>query len=193
MNRGDKMLDIVKKYYLVVIGVIILCVFIIANMNDNENEMIFDPILNEEIVEEVKFIYIDLKGEVKNPGVYKIEDSSRLFQVISLAGGTTMDADVLAFNLSLRLRDEQVIYIPSIYDEYPMITEINENAENGIVNINTASLQELDTLPGIGPTTAQSIIDYRNENGDFSNIDDLISVPGVGEATLNEIREFIIT
>jgi len=187
------MLDIVKKYYLVVIGVIILCVFIIANMSDSENEIIFDPILSEEIVEEVKFIYIDLKGEIKNPGVYKIEDSSRLFQVISLAGGTTMDADVLAFNLSLRLRDEQVIYIPSVYDEYPMITEINENAENGIVNINTASLQELDTLPGIGPTTAQSIIDYRNENGSFSNIDDLISVPGVGEATLNEIRELIIT
>jgi len=187
------MLNIVKKYYLAAIGVIILCIVIIINLNESENEMVFEPIISNEIIEEVKFIYIDLKGEVKNPGVYKVEDSSRLFQVISLAGGTTMDADVLAFNLSLRLRDEQVIYIPSIYDEYPMITEIIENAEDGIVNINTASMQELDTLPGIGPSTAQSIIDYRNENGDFSNIDDLISVPGIGEATLNEIREFIIT
>jgi len=187
------MLNIVKKYYLAAIGVIILCIVIIINLNESENEMVFEPIISNEIIEEVKFIYIDLKGEVKNPGVYKVEDSSRLFQVISLAGWTTMDADVLAFNLSLRLRDEQVIYIPSIYDEYPMITEIIENAEDGIVNINTASMQELDTLPGIGPSTAQSIIDYRNENGDFSNIDDLISVPGIGEATLNEIREFIIT
>ena len=93
----------------------------------------------------------------------------------------------------MKLRDEQVIYIPSVNDEYPMITEIIEDNQNGIININTASLQQLDTLPGIGPSTAQSIIDFREENGGFSTIDSLVEVPGIGEATLNEIREFITT
>ena len=186
-------MKILKKYYPIGIIVVILIIFVVLSFDSNEDDLIFNPILDHDEVEEVKYIYVDIKGQVMNPGVYKVEEASRLFQVIGLAGGVTSDADTLAFNLSMKLRDEQVIYIPSINDEYPMITEIIENETNGIININTASLELLDTLPGIGPSTAQSIIDYREEYGDFTNVDDLMEVPGIGETTLNEIREFIIT
>ena len=185
------MLDLLKKYYLIIIGVLFIVILIIYSFNTNDGDLVFDPIIHNEVIEEKIYIYIDIKGEVNNPGVYKVVESSRLFQVISLAGGTTMDADILAFNLSMILTDEQVVYIPSIFDEYPIITEsINEN-EQGVININTASLQDLDTLPGIGPSTAQSIIDFREENGSFSSVEDIVLVPGIGEATLNEIIEFI--
>ncbi len=185
------MIDLIKKYYLVIAALLVVVIFVFISLSPEESKLVFEPITNNEIVEVTKYIYVDIKGEVMNPGVYKVEDLTRLFQVINLAGGTTIDADLLAFNMSLKLRDEQVVYIPSIYDDYPLITEIIENSQNGIVNINTASLELLDTLPGIGPTTAQNIIDYRQENGDFLNIDDILFVVGIGEATLNEIREFI--
>ena len=188
-----QVMKILKKYYPIGIIVVILIIFVVLSFDSNEDDLIFNPILDHDEVEEVKYIYVDIKGQVMNPGVYKVEEASRLFQVIGLAGGVTSDADILAFNLSMKLRDEQVIYIPSINDEYPMITVIIENETNGIININTASLELLDTLPGIGPSTAQSIIDYREEYGDFTNVDDLMEVPGIGETTLNEIREFIIT
>ena len=187
------LLKVLKKYYPIGIALLLLIVFIALSLGGDEDNMVFNPVVNNEETDEVEFIYVDIKGQVMNPGVYKVEKHSRLFQVIGLAGGITEDADILAYNLSMRLRDEQVIYIPSFNDEYPMITVIIENDQNGIININTATLQQLDTLPGIGPTTAQSIIDYREENGEFSTVDDLIEVPGIGEATLNEIREFIIT
>ncbi len=187
------MMKIIKKYYLAAIAAVIVIIFLIANINSDDENLVFSPIVNNEVIEEVEFIYVDIKGQVHNPGVYKVEKSSRLFQVINLAGGITVDADRLTYNLSMKLRDEQVIYIPSINEEYPMITVVIDNDQNGIININTATLQQLDTLPGVGPTTAQNIIDYREENGEFDSIEDLIEVAGIGEATLNEIRENITT
>lgn len=187
------MKEIIKKYYLYIIIGIVVLILIIISFNNNDDALVFNPPIATEEIEETKYIYVDIKGEVMNPGVYKVEDKTRLFQLIVLAGGITGDADTLTFNLSLTLRDEQVIYIPSISEEYPLITDGIDNELGGIVNINRATLEQLDTLPGIGPATAQNIIDYRNENGDFLNIEDIIEVPGIGEATLNEIRELIIT
>ncbi len=187
------MMKTLKKYYLAVIVMVISIIGLVVMM-DNENEtVVFSPVSSNEQIEEIKYIYVDIKGEVMNPGVYKVEEFTRLFQIIALAGGVTGDADVLAFNFSTRLRDEQVVYIPSIGEDFPMITEVIENIDDGIVNINTATITQLDTLPGIGPATAQSIIDYRDENGDFETVEDLIEVAGIGEATMNEIRELITT
>lgn len=187
------MKEIIKKYYYIAIIVILGIILLVVSISGDDEKIIFSPVAEKEQVEEVKYIYVDIKGEVMNPGVYKVEDFSRLFQLISLAGGITGDADILALNLSLKLRDEQVIYIPSISEDYPIITEIIEKGISGVVNINTASLEQLDSLPGIGPATAQSIIDYREENGDFNVVDDLVNVSGIGEATLNEIKDLITT
>ena len=175
-----------------IIGVLIMA-FVLSKINGKEESIVFNPSGNKEQVIETKYIYIDIKGEIMNPGVYKVDEYTRLFQLIQLAGGITDDADTLAFNLSLKLRDEQVIYIPSVNDEYPMIYEDDGTTNSDKININLATIVLLDTLPGIGPSTAQNIIDYRKENGSFETVEDLLEVPGIGEATLNEIREFITT
>lgn len=141
--------------------------------------------------EEVSYIYVDIKGEVKHPGVYKLIAGSRIFQVISMAGGTNLEADIGALNLSEVLRDQDVVYVPNIAEEFIPIQEVIEQQENGIININTASLMQLETLSGIGPSTAQAIIDYREENGPFESIEDIMDVPGIGEATFNDIKDSI--
>ena len=186
------MKELIKKYYIYIILLFILILIIIFVPLGEEDELIqFEPISKTDTVEEPKYIYIDVKGQVLNPGVYKVLIDSRLFQLLTLAGGITSNADTLAINLSLKLYDQQVIYIPSFDDEYPIITEIiNENI-TGVININSASLDLLDTLPGIGPSTAQSIIDYRTEVGFFESIEDIRNVPGIGEATFNEIKDLI--
>jgi len=187
------MYDFLKKYYLYIIGLFLLIIIVSFLSIDSDDNPMFEPFSTETIVEETKYIYVDIKGEVLNPGVYKVDENTRLFQVISLAGGVSSSADTLAFNLSIRLYDQQVVYIPSINDEYPLITEVIEFEQSIVININRASIELLDTLPGIGPSTAQSIIDYREEYGYFEDIEDLINVPGIGEVTMNEIREFITT
>jgi competence protein ComEA len=186
------MKELIKKYYIYITILFILILVIIFIPIGEENEIIqFEPLSIIDTVDEPKYIYIDIKGQVLNPGVYKVLVDSRLFQLLTLAGGTTSNADTLAINLSLKLYDQQVIYIPSYDDEYPIITEIINENTTGIININSASLDLLDTLPGIGPSTAQSIIDYRMDVGFFESIEDIMNVTGIGEATYNEIKDLI--
>lgn len=186
------MKEYIKKYYRYLIGgIVLVIVFLTLTFFDQEEEQsVFIPNMETAQVEEIKYIYVDIKGEVRNPGVYKLVTGARLFQAISLAGGITNEADDLAINLALTLSDEQVIYIPNINDEFPLFI-LETEGEQGLININTASLERLDSLPGIGPTTAQSIINYRSDNGAFLSIEDLLNVPGIGEATLSDIRSYI--
>lgn len=186
------MKDLIKKYYIYisVLSIAILLIIFIP-VKEEETKIEFQPSSTTNYEEEPKYIYIDIKGQVQNPGVYKLLIDSRLFQLLNLAGGTTTNADILAVNLSLKLYDQQVVYIPSFEDGYPIITEVNDGTSTKIININSASLELLDTLPGIGPSTAQSIIDYRKEVGSFNSIDEIMNVPGIGDATYNEIKDLI--
>ena len=182
----------IKKYYIYLTIIIVFLVIIsFISFEGEEQQLQFEPQTQVDLVSLPEYIYIDIKWQVQNPGVYKVLKESRLFQLLSLAGGATSEADTLAINLSLKLYDQQVVYIPSFEDEYPIITDIISNNTSGIININSASLELLDTLPGIGPSTAQSIIDYRTEVGFFESIEDIINVTGIGEATFNEIKDLI--
>ncbi len=183
------------KYYLqIVISIVVIIALVLLINDDDGSTLTFNPTPSMPIVDEVAYIYVDLKGEVMNPGVYKVKETTRLFQLIILAGGVTNDADKMAFNSSVKLSDEQVIYIPSIDDQLPSVIDPTEDDNNNtLININTANVDQLDSLPGIGPSTAQNIINYRDENGAFLTVDDLINVPGIGEATMNEIKDFITT
>jgi len=186
------MKEIPKKYYMYIAIVLIIIILIIfIPIGETEEKIEFEPntnIVHQDIPE---YIYIDIKGQVQNPGVYKVTTNSRLFQLLNLAGGTTSKADTLAINLSLKLYDQQVVYIPSFDDNYPIISEVSDDSSQKVININSASLQLLDTLPGIGPSTAQSIIEYRNEVGFFERIEDIMNVTGIGESTYNEIKDLI--
>jgi competence protein ComEA len=126
---------------------------------------------------------IYVSGAVASPGVYLISEGSRVDAAILAAGGFVSGAEQENINLAALLEDGEQINVPGI---------INTNHVNaGRVNINTATALELDALPGIGPTTAQAIVDYRLLHGSFQFIQDIQNVPGVGPATFERIKDYI--
>lgn len=154
-------------------------------------------------------IIIHIAGHVKNPGIVSLKSGSRIVDAIEAAGGLLDTADLKNINLAYTLEDGQKIYIPSteeteLYskDNIEYITSSNgdnivsnNNNDKGddyiMININKASQTDLEQLPGIGPSTALNIIEYRNENGKFNSIEDLKNVSGIGNAKFNNIKEYI--
>ena len=132
--------------------------------------------------EVVNYVYVDVKGEVINPGVYRVSDKCRVFQVLEIAGGLASNSDTSNVNLAARVVDEQVIKIPK-KDYTSTISEL--------ININTATLIELDSLPGIGYSTASNIIEYRNTNGLFRAKEDIKLVNGIGDVIYEQIKDLI--
>lgn len=152
----------------------------------------------EEIID--KKIVVHITGEIENEGIIEIEKDARIADVIDQAGGTTTEADLSKINLAYSVKDGQKIYIPNINDEKveEYITEeagdaviVEEEKVTGKVNINTAKQTELETLSGIGPSTALKIINYRQENGEFKTIEDIKNVPGIGDSKFENIKESI--
>jgi len=142
-----------------------------------ETEEVFENTVSEKVV-------IDVKGEVKNPGVYEITSQSRVNDVILKAGGLTEQADEQQVNLAEIVYDEMVIFIPAIGDESErsVIQGLSDK-----VHVNRATVTELETLSGIGPAKAAAIINYRDEHGPFQSVEDLLNVPGIGQKTLDNI------
>lgn len=151
-----------------------------------------ENILEEEIV-------VHIAGEVTNEGIVKIKKDSRIADVIEKAGGATVEADLSKVNLAYQVKDGQKIYIPNINDDEKEIKEyVTEEAGVSIiiedkqvgskVNINTATQTELETLTGIGPSTALKIINFRKENGDFKQIEDIKNVTGIGESKFESLK-----
>jgi competence protein ComEA len=124
-----------------------------------------------------------VSGAVAAPGVYTLPAGSRVDAAVQAAGGFIPGAEQESINMAKPLEDGQQIDVPGIVDT----SHINA----GRVNINTATATELDALPGIGPTTAQSIVDYRLQNGPFQAIQDIQNVPGIGPATFDGIKDYI--
>ena len=151
------------------------------------------PTATAEPVVELK-VYIT--GAVRNPGVYDIEQGSRLAQVVEAAGGATDDADLIVVNLAARVTDEEHWHIPRQGEvtQAPLAMVTTPQADSSgsqKININSATAEELVDLPEIGETLAQRIVDYREANGPFSSVDDLIEVRGIGSATLDAIRDLV--
>lgn len=146
-------------------------------------------------------VAVHVIGAVPRPGLYEFADGARVQDAIDAAGGLLASANVDAVNLAALLVDGEQLNIPysdgAAPTEPPTALELpgsptettSENTD--LININTASLEELDSLPGIGPTTAQRIIDYRTENGPFTTIDQIMDVSGIGPATYDEIKNLI--
>ncbi len=128
-------------------------------------------------------VTVYVSGGVANPGLYSLPIGSRIDAAIQAAGGFIPGAEPQSINLAELLEDGQQIDVPGI------IRTSHINA--GRVNINTATVSELDELPGMGPTTAQAIVDYRLQHGQFQLIQDILNVPGVGPATYEKIKDYI--
>lgn len=151
-------------------------------------------------------IAVHVIGAVPRPGLYEFMEGARVQDAIDAAGGLLSSANVDSINLAALLEDGQQLNIPYKADEEPaqsfsteeeLVLPTEESSENSeventeLININTATVEELDSLPGIGPTIAQRIVDYRNENGPFNTIEDIQNVSGIGPSTFEEIQDLI--
>ena len=144
---------------------------------------------------ETQKVFVDIKGAVKNEGVYELSNGSRVTDVVKLAGGFTEDADKKSVNLAEKVTDESMIYVARVGENVaPARTnsQVNGSAQqeesSDKINLNTATLAELQTISGIGAKRAQDIIDYRDNNGGFKSVDDLTNVSGIGEKTLEKLK-----
>ena len=154
-------------------------------------------------------VAVHVIGAVPRPGLYEFAEGARVQDAIDAAGGLLTSANIDAINLAALLVDGEQLTIPYKAGEEPVAgadtTSTGPDLPNSntggsdssgsdnvdLININTATLEELDTLPGIGPTTAQHIIDYRNTNGPFTTIDEIMDVSGIGPSTFDEIKDLI--
>lgn len=215
-----------KKYrYIILSGLLIIAfLFLLFNKSSDEIELTSDLSLEvkekatEEITKEEK-IKVDIKGAVKNPGVYEVNSNGRVADAIAISGGLTNDADTSIINLSKNLTDEMVIIIytkeevaemlkgttsikyiekecicpkiendaciDNVIDNKPDTNTSNEQK----VSLNSATIDELMQLSGIGEVKAKAIIAYREENGGFKSIEELLEVNGIGESTFNKIKD----
>lgn len=220
-----KLLGFLKKYIrffclIALLLILMVCLFGNYEWNYDEEEIkLKEPDEDLEINEQedvreesVEKVYVDIKGEVKNPGIYEVPIDKRIFDVIELAGGVTARADTSVNNLSMKVKDEMVIIIYSKEEvaNFSKTKEIQEviqekcSASNGMINdscidsditsypisVNDATLEQLISVPGLGEVKAKKIIEYRNENGDFKNLDDLKKVSGIGDSTFEKIKEY---
>jgi len=167
-----------------------------------QNETDQDKSQNESAKQEKKDvdIIVDVKGAIKQPGVYHSNQNERVIDVIGRAGGLTDNADQTQVNFAAHVQDEMVIYIPakgevatgSPGNSSSSIGSTNgAGAQGGKININKADENELQNLPGIGPSKAASIIQYRQENGLFQNIEDLKKISGIGDKTFEKLKDSI--
>ena len=201
-----------KQKIIVVVLIIIMCIVIgyyiisktekydysdiekISNIIEEDQE-VDDNIIENKIV-------IHITGEVEEEGVIELEKGARISDAIEEAGGTTEEADLSNVNLAYSLSDGQKVKIPNINEKDEEKIVVEEKAGDNIIiegnkskeekiNINKAAQTEIETLPGIGPSTALKIITYRNEHGKFKNIEDIKNVSGIGDSKFENIKEYI--
>ena len=154
-------------------------------------------------------IVVHITGAVQKKGILVLQEGARIADAIDSAGGSTEAADLDEVNLAYVLQDGQKIYIPSKEDKAKLenkayitsesgnnviiqTVSTEKNGGSGKVNINTATQNELENLPGIGPSIASRIIEYRDQNGKFSKVEDLQNVKGIGDAKFNNIKEYVM-
>lgn len=182
-------------------------------LSEERGQSLFEPIESIEIAEQNKeveapvelvaeavsvTILVDVKGAVKHPGLYSMQDGDRLLDAVDKAGGYTEAADTRLLNHAQRLQDESVVYVPIAGEEPPVYeqpaTASSSSSDNSTskVNINTANESDFQTLPGIGPAKAMAIVQYREEHGPFSQLDGIKNVSGIGDKTFEKLEPNII-
>ncbi len=149
----------------------------------------------------VAMILVDVRGAVVRPGVYSLPAGSRVQDALAQAGDVTADSDARGLNAARRLNDGEQIHVPTRSEAAatPVFTpERGDRAATptstrvASVNVNTATAEQLDTLPGIGPALAQRIVEYREQNGEFTRIQDLKQVRGIGDALFDQIKNLVV-
>ena len=198
-----------KKVLSIIGGVLAVIVIILVGRgmmaSPTKEKVMVTNAVNTTRVEETTTImpqncYVDIKGEVLRPGVYEFSCESRMQEVIKKAGGFTEEADETKINLAQKISDQMQIIVPNLHSKQEGgVTEGNSekgnssnstpsNSKQGTVNINTATLEELQTIKGIGKKKAEAILQYRKEHGAFRTKEDLLQVKGIGKKALEAIE-----
>ena len=142
-------------------------------------------------------IYVDIKGAVKVPGIYQLKNQQRIWDALALAGGVSEEADTTQVNYSQIVKDQMIIYVPKKGESVPQSLEtLQESApaqqnQEEKINLNTATEAELQTISGIGAKKAQEIIRFRDEQGPFKTVEELKNVPGIGEKTVERLKDML--
>lgn len=197
MKGGNILQNISTKMKIVLaVVVVIIATTVGIYMYKQTQENTVSYYGNEEQSEEthISQITVHITGAINNPGVIIIEEGARIVDALEAAGGETEEADVNRLNLAYVLEDGEKLYIPSKNEEeQEYITQGKDNMSEGQskININSAQIEELITLPGVGEATANKIIEYRKENGKFQKIEDLKNVPGIGDSKYENIKTMI--
>ena len=138
-------------------------------------------------------IFVDIKGAVKNPGVFETTKDKRIKDLIDVAGGLLDDADTSTLNLSQKVKDQMVIYVLKHGEKPKQMSEIGTTSSSSgdVINMNTANKEQLMKISGVGKTKAEAIIEHREKNGDFKKKEDITKVRGIGKATFEKIKDKI--
>ena len=198
-----------KKVLSIIGGVLAVIVIILVGRgmmasSTKEKVMVTNAVNTTRIEETTTMMpqncYVDIKGEVLHPGVYEFSCESRMQEVIKKAGGFTEEADETKINLAQKITDQMQIIVPNVHSKQEDgLTEGNSekgsstntsvsNSKQGTININTATLEELQTIKGIGKKKAEAILQYRKEHGAFRTKEDLLQVKGIGKKALEAIE-----
>lgn len=200
-------MQIIKQYSWAIILAAVACVFLVMWIrepkgdaavqqleeaeNPSETQLLTETPAENESVSANALVMVDIKGEVQNPGVYELASDSRVEEALDAAGGLTENAEERSINLAQRVADEQVIYVAAIGEEDVPVQTAGSSTSSAKININQADSNELTELNGIGEAKAQAIITFREENGPFTSIEQLTEVPGIGEKSLENMKEQI--
>ena len=165
----------------------------ISNETNNKDEKAEDKHKDEKAEDKHdEKIFVDVKGAVKHPGVFETTKDKRVKDLIEEAGGLLEDADTSTLNLSQRVKDQMVIYVLKHGEKPKQISYSGTSSSSGdVININTANLEQLMKISGVGKTKAEAIISYREKNGDFKKKEDITKVRGIGKATFEKIKDII--
>jgi competence protein ComEA len=139
-----------------------------------------------------KQVYVDVVGAVRRPGLYRVRPGARVADAVAHAGGPTRKAELQLVNLAALVADGEQVVVPQRgAGGLPAAVGAAGSAPTGPVHLNSATLEQLDALPGVGPVTAQKIVDYRTQHGGFGSVDDLDAVPGIGPSRLADLRPLV--
>jgi competence protein ComEA len=154
--------------------------------------LVVEPAAREEAAPRV---LVHVVGAVRRPGLYRLREGARVADAVARAGGETAKADLALINLAAPVADGAQVVVPRSAPPPAVVGGAGagsaEHAASGPVHLNTATLEQLDALPGIGPTTAERILAYRQQHGAFSSVEELDAVPGIGPARLEQLRELV--
>ena len=185
-----------KMFLAIISGLIFLCGCGSRNAVYLETEQVEETEAAKEVVppaesEQPEVCYVYVCGAVASPGVYELQAGSRVYEAIKSAGGLAEDADLSSINQAEHVTDGQMIKILTVSETENGTEDGNETASDGLLDINNASVADFMTLPGIGQSKAQSIVLYREQNGAFSSVDEIMNVDGIKEGVFNKIKDCI--